>query len=103
MTIRESLEDVARRMDAYAQAGIKIKEALEIINSVELTTKYPDLSHLTPREHEIYKLLGEGLEMRAIAEKLGKSLKTIEAQRDTLRKKLGFATSYELTRAAQGK
>ncbi len=101
MTIRDSLIDVSHKLDAYARAAIKIKEALELIDSVELTTKYPDLNNLTPREHEIYKLLSEGMEMRDIAAKLGKSLKTVEAQRDTLRKKLGFATSHDLTRAAQ--
>jgi len=104
VNIRESLEDSLRRIEAYTRAGVFIKKALDEIASVEngkQQTAVPE--NLTPREREIYLLLREGLDAREIAEKLGRSLKTIEAQRDTLRKKLGFKTSKELTDAVREK
>lgn len=55
---------------------------------------------LTDREMEIFRLLGQGLERRAIAEQLSLSPKTIEAHRANIREKLGLETSTALRRHA---
>jgi DNA-binding NarL/FixJ family response regulator len=102
MDIRESLLDTLRRIQAYSRAEIHIKKALDEIDSADgPIERSAHLENLTPREKEIYQMLAQGLEPREIAEKLKRSLKTIEAQRDTLRKKLGFATAADLARAAR--
>ncbi len=102
MNIETSLLSIAERLEAYARAAVKVREAYdEIMRAGKEDTPRPSLDDLTPKEREIYDLIAQGLEPREIAGKLGKSLKTIEAQRDTLRKKLGYATSHDLTRDAR--
>ena len=47
------------------------------------------LNSLSAREMEVFKWLGKGLGTRKIAEKLGLSIKTVEAHRSHLKEKLG--------------
>lgn len=107
MEIQASLLAMAERLEAYARAAVMVRNAYEEISRSEgigpqqAGDKSPPLDNLTPKEREIYDLITQGLEPREIAAKLEKSLKTIEAQRDTLRKKLGFASSHDLTKAAR--
>lgn len=112
MDIQQLLLDAIAQNDAitnaHTRAGIKLKEALAEIRSVtdDRTQKQNlnvtvNINLLTPREREIFELISEGLKPRSIAERLGKSLKTIEAQRDAVRKKLGFPTSHDLMQAAR--
>lgn len=58
------------------------------------------LECLTDREMEVYRLLGQGLERRAIATQLSLSPKTVEAHRVNIRQKLGVPTSTALRRHA---
>jgi DNA-binding NarL/FixJ family response regulator len=58
------------------------------------------LSNLTDRECEIFRLIGLGLGASEIAEKLGRSVKTIEAHRANLKQKLGLRNAHELNRFA---
>lgn len=53
-------------------------------------------SKLTAREKEILPLLAKGLLNRAVAERLGLSIRTVEAHRQIGMKKLGVATIAEL-------
>ncbi len=55
---------------------------------------------LTAREFEIFRLIGTGLPPREIARQLCLSVKTIETHRMNIRKKLGMANAFELTRHA---
>lgn len=55
---------------------------------------------LTDRELEIFRMIGAGMRVRDIAEKLFLSTKTIEAHREHIKEKLGFRTSAELLRFA---
>ena len=55
---------------------------------------------LTGREFEIFRLIGTGLPPREIARQLCLSVKTIETHRMNIRKKLGMANAFELTRHA---
>lgn len=55
---------------------------------------------LTDRELEVFQLLGQGLAVREIADRLFVSAKTIEAHREHIKTKLKFKTSSELLRYA---
>ena len=58
------------------------------------------LSRLTDREYEIFRFIGMGMSSSAIAEKLTRSVKTIEAHRANLKQKLGLRNAIELNRFA---
>ena len=55
---------------------------------------------LTDRELEVFQLLGQGLAVREVAERLFVSVKTVEAHREHIKQKLKFKTSSELLRYA---
>ena len=55
---------------------------------------------LTDRELEVFQLLGQGLAVREVAERLFVSAKTVEAHREHIKQKLKFKTSSELLRFA---
>jgi two-component system, NarL family, response regulator FusR len=55
---------------------------------------------LTTREFEVLRLLGLGFGTRQIAEKLTRSIKTIEAHRANIKEKLGLKTGMQLIRFA---
>lgn len=53
---------------------------------------------LSPRELEVLRLVAEGRSTREIAEKLNRSVKTIETHKQTLKTKLGAETQAQLIR-----
>ena len=55
---------------------------------------------LSDRELQVFRLLGEGLGTRDIAERLGLSIKTIESHRAHIKNKLDTSSSTELVRQA---
>jgi DNA-binding NarL/FixJ family response regulator len=55
---------------------------------------------LTDRELEVFQLLGDGLAVREIAERLHISAKTVEAHRTHIKEKLSLKTSLQLVRYA---
>lgn len=123
MDIQEMLSSAVVQMRemrvAYEQAELKVNDAIRIIRGVEksaqegpgikldnLTIKSHEivvsmLQNLTPKEREIFALLGQGLGTKEIGEKLKRSQKTVEAHRETMRRKLGFKTSAELAAEAK--
>jgi DNA-binding NarL/FixJ family response regulator len=58
------------------------------------------LDRLTDRELEIFRLIGEGNSVRAIAEKLFLSTKTVEAHKEHIKQKLNLKSSNELLQYA---
>jgi len=58
------------------------------------------LERLGAREFEVFHLIGQGLKAREIASRLQVSVKTINAHRDNIKRKLQFATSTALEREA---
>lgn len=60
------------------------------------------LDSLTPREREVLTLVAQGLSLPEIAEKLHRSLKTIESHRLSIGRKLDASNRVELTRIAIG-
>jgi DNA-binding NarL/FixJ family response regulator len=55
---------------------------------------------LTNRELQVYELIGEGLALREIADRLQISPKTVEFHRERIREKLQLASNSELSRHA---
>ena len=58
------------------------------------------IESLTDRELEIFRYIGLGLTIRQIAEKIHRSVKTVEAHRDHIKTKLNLKNSTELIRSA---
>lgn len=64
------------------------------------TVRQSPIAGLSEREFEILHLIGLGFGTRQIAEKLNRSVKTIEAHRARLKEKLQLKSGLELTRFA---
>jgi DNA-binding NarL/FixJ family response regulator len=60
----------------------------------------PGLKHLSGRELEVFRLIGEGLATHEIAERLNLANSTIETYRERLKQKLNLSTGAALTRCA---
>lgn len=61
----------------------------------------PPINSLTDRELEILQLVGKELRSTQIAKKLNISIKTVEAHREHIRKKLGLEGTADLNRFAK--
>jgi len=59
-----------------------------------------ETDRLTDRELEVFRLLGNGLATREIAEKLHRSIKTIQSHRENIKHKLGCRNAAELVQRA---
>ncbi|HET7844445.1 MAG TPA: LuxR C-terminal-related transcriptional regulator [Xanthomonadales bacterium] len=59
----------------------------------------PDLP-LSPREYDVFVRIGRGMGTSGIATALGLSVKTVESHRESIKHKLGLATSSALAEAA---
>lgn len=59
-----------------------------------------DVSRLSDRELEVFKLIGRGFKTRRIAEALHVSVKTVETHRSHIKEKLSIDDTAELARAA---
>lgn len=57
---------------------------------------FPKAADLSPREEEVFRLLGTGLPNREVARELGISVKTVESHLEGLKAKLGCRTTAEL-------
>jgi DNA-binding NarL/FixJ family response regulator len=58
------------------------------------------LQSLTDRELEVFELIGQGLSVKQIAQKLAISQKTVAAHRDSIKTKLQLGNSHEVNRRA---
>lgn len=58
------------------------------------------LAALTPKEMEVLQLIGQGLTQRAIADRLNRTVKTVEAHRAAIGRKLGAKKNVHLVRVA---
>ncbi len=65
-----------------------------------LNATHPSLAGLTPRQHEILRLLGEGKSTEGIANMLHLRTSTVSYHRTNIRRKLGIDTEWGLIRYA---
>jgi|APLak6261674355_1056100.scaffolds.fasta_scaffold01420_3 DNA-binding NarL/FixJ family response regulator len=86
--------------------GIYVSETMHALILERMHTRAVDsgvadpAACLTNREFEVLRLIGFGFGTREIAEKLNRSIKTIEAHRANIKEKLGLKTGVELIRFA---
>lgn len=73
-------------LDTLACGGVEVRQT--------------ELAALSDRELEVFRLLGEGLGTRGVAERLGLSVKTVETHRERMKEKLHVASGQELLRRA---
>jgi len=60
----------------------------------------PELDQLTPREHEVLRLIARGYSYKEIARRLSISTKTVETHVSSVLRKLQLSNRHELTRWA---
>ncbi len=58
------------------------------------------IDRLSDRELEVFQLIGIGLGTRHIAERISRSVKTVEAYREHIKQKLDLKDATELNQAA---
>ncbi|MCA9258997.1 MAG: response regulator transcription factor [Planctomycetales bacterium] len=94
-------EAIASRKEAHeAQAAALPSSDSQSTLTLATHIQTPTIQDLSDRELEVFRLIGEGLTTRAIAERLHRSVKTIETHKARLKTKLGLSTSAELARDA---
>jgi len=102
---QEATEKLLQAIRKILNGGVYVSDRMQTImvqrylNS-GLDDKISFIENLTDREFEILRMIGQGMSVAEIAEKLGRSVKTVEAHRANLREKLGLKRAAELARFA---
>lgn len=98
----QTLIDAIRRVLA-GEIFVSTKMGATLLHRMvgsKTATSVSPMERLTDRELEIFRMIGAGMRVREIAEKLFLSTKTVEAHREHIKEKLGFKSSNELLRFA---
>lgn len=99
LTKRCGPEELVQAVRSVNIGGLYLcSDALRALRQMPKTSKA--LSHLTPREREIFTLLVQGMSVKAIAEQLDISHKTIHVHRANLLEKLNCETTIDLVHFA---
>lgn len=102
----EATENVMTAIRQVLHGGIYLSGDMQARMLEQFTGKHRSEEQQTPvdvlsdREFEVFRLIGEGLSTRSIAERLNLSIKTIETYRSHLKNKLGLDSSTELIQRA---
>jgi two-component system response regulator NreC len=94
-TSAEELVEMVRRTYSSGQTGYLEAQPERDAQRIA-TTLFPRERALTAREREVLKLLAEGKTVRAAATVLGLSVKTVDAHKFNLMRKLGIHNKAEL-------
>ena len=99
---RASAEGLMEAIDAILEGQLYFRASSDGMDAQELgeNSERIRLSKLTDREIEVFTLIGQGLTTREIADRLHRSVKTVESFREKIKKKLAYGSSAELTRYA---
>ena len=103
---RDPVGNLFRAMRDIAAGGVAVspKVSSDVLGRLMGRSARPQAiaGALTDRELQVFRLVGRGLKTRAIADKLGVSVKTIEAHRENIKAKLSVNGHSELVaRAAE--
>ena len=85
--------------DIYASPQIKNKAFKRLVSARTPCRKF-SLDILTNRELEVFRLIGDGLESKEIAQRLHLSIKTIGSHRENIKEKLNLRHYTELVKFA---
>lgn len=88
--------DIIAAIDAVASGGVYLSPAV----SRHLFQAHRPRSALSPRESEILAALGRGESSKQIARDLALSVRTVEAHRQSIKRKLGLEGQAELIKYA---
>ncbi len=96
--LREAGTQVQRIRLASQKIEEGIIELCTALGQLEMkqVEKSGDLSGLTERQQEIFKLMTHGADIHEISTRLGVKLKTVEAHQNSIRLRFKFATAEEL-------
>jgi DNA-binding NarL/FixJ family response regulator len=106
VSLTEPVEQMITAIRRALTSGVYVSEKLAVdIVSRLVSNGRPGrdgltLYGLTDREYEIFEAIGKGMTVRQIAEKLHRSVKTVEAHREHIKKKLKLDNTTELVRKA---
>lgn len=99
LTKRCGPEELVQAVRSVSHGGLYLcSDALRALRQTPVPNK--ELERLTPREREIFNLLVVGLSVKAIAEQLDISNKTIHVHRANLLEKLNCETAVDLVHFA---
>lgn len=108
LTKQGAMEELARAVRRLLAGGVYFSPTVErqMLERLRARSQPPPapvatpLSHLNEREYEVLQMLAQGLTSAEMAERLNRSVKSIEVYRASLRQKLGARNVAELTRMA---
>jgi DNA-binding NarL/FixJ family response regulator len=95
------LSAIRRVLEGQVYVSDKMGETLlqRMVRGKKPTADLP-MDRLTDRELEVFRMIGAGLSVKEIADKLYLSVKTVEAHREHIKEKLNIKSSAELLRFA---
>ncbi len=100
----EATEHIMNAVREVLAGNIYLSAAMhdKLARALKVPQKIPanSIAMLSEREFEVLHLIGLGFSTREIAEKLNRSVKTIEAHQANAKKKLGIPNGKELMRFA---
>jgi DNA-binding NarL/FixJ family response regulator len=73
---------------------------LATLAGTRMESGHDPMASLSNREIEVFEMLGRGITVREVAQRLGRSAKTIESHRERIMAKLGLENSAKLIRQA---
>lgn len=88
------------RGDIYLKKEVSTQLLGRFSKQSQRNTPLSPVELLTDRELEVFHLIGEAKETKRISRLLGMSVKTVEAHRASIKRKLNLQTAPELTRHA---
>jgi DNA-binding NarL/FixJ family response regulator len=105
ITKRESTQKVVEGIRSVLQGRLFLSEAMmqaivaQYVEGKTLASRSP-LEQLSDREFAVFDMLGEGLGTRQISQRLGLSIKTVQAYCARAKDKLGLQSGTDLLREA---
>lgn len=97
-SVMEAIQTVSAG-EVYLSRPVASRILGRVIRQRDYQTK-SDVEELTDRELTVFRMLGEGMRVQAIADQLSLSRKTVETYRRRAKEKLGFDTVDELLQYA---
>lgn len=101
---REPVEVLFRAVRQVCEGGIAISPRISatLLGGISGSARKPAgaAAQLTDRELQVFRLIGHAFSSREVAEKLGISLKTIEAHRENIKNKLNLESGAALVARA---
>lgn len=104
ITVHQSGDHLVSAIRRTLESGMYVDERIAEGIVSRFVDNHPTgdspMRFFSEREFEVFEYLGQGLSVRQIAEKLHRSVKTVEAHRENIKKKLRLTTTTELLRNA---